>query len=324
MNQEMLEKLEELFLTGKITKEQKELLVQALEQKNNEDTESLDITTVLGLENKELQVKLLDEDVRMKGDNSVTQVTIIKGAELVEVIKSENKIIIQSKKENMSLIGKIIKSHEIIKQKNGVLIQSRTMDDEVVISLPVNMISSVKTVSGDINIQNISSEISIKSVSGDIEMENQHGSASLSSISGDIEIDQVSGNTEITSKSGDIQVNRSDIQGVIKTYSGDIMINKSKIENIDISVFSGDININNTLGNNLIQCKSFSGDIQISLNNSSGYVKGSSTSGEIELITADKNHINLYSQEYGETNDPLKILIKTTSGDGEISFTKEE
>jgi hypothetical protein len=308
MNQEMMDKLEELFQSGKITKEQKELLVKALEQKNSQESQNLEITTVLGIEKKELQIKLLDEDIEVQGDNTATQVAIIKGSELVEVVKTENKILIQSKKENANFLGNFLKISE--SKKINVII-------------PESMQTSVKTVSGDIEVENLQSEIAIKSVSGDISLISHLGTIMINNISGDIEVKKVIGQADITSKSGDIQINRSDIKGSVKTYSGDIQIDKSALENVEVSVFSGDITIADSTGNQQLQCKTFSGDVQISLTNATGYVKGFSASGEIELITADNSHIDLSSQDYGDSNDPLQILIKTTSGDGKIRFTNE-
>ena len=324
MNPEMMQKVEEMFLSGKITLEQKELLLKALEHKDQQDSDNIKITTVLDTDKKELQVKLLNEDLIVQGDREATQVGIINGSELVEVIKSENKILIQSKKENLSFIGNIIKSHEIITKKNGVLIQPRSSDDKVVIVMPASMISSLKTVSGDIELSNVQSEISIKSVSGDIEVKNQIGAANLSTISGDINIDNHKGQVEIVSKSGDINIEDCEIKGLIKTYSGDICIDDGFIQDLEMAVFSGDIEIRNAKADGEIQCKTFSGDISAKLQAQSAFVNGVTASGELFFRDANHTEHDITNKEIGDSSESLRIRIRTTSGDGNIQLEKRQ
>ena len=308
MNHEMLQKLNDLFSSGKITLGQKELLEKALEQKKVDDSQPLEITSLLEIDQKELYIKLLDEDLQMKGDDNTTQVGIIQGSSLVDVTKSENKIIIQSKKENKTFFGSIFG-----KQDNT----------ELVVVIPSWMSSRVKTVSGDIQITNFSTNMVIKSVSGDIEIDQLNGNLNAQSISGDIGLKSFKGSLEIASKSGDIKIEDSTIHGVMKTYSGDINIRGSKAINLDVSDFSGDVMIDNTYADQNLLCKTFSGDIDIKLNNLTGYIVGSSTSGEIKLVQNNNSQIDLISQTYGDKSNSLQVQIKTTSGDGKIRFTND-
>lgn len=308
MNSEMLQKLSDLFTSGKITLEQKLLLEKALEQKKSDDSKQLEITSILDVEQKELHIKLLDEDILIKGDSNVTQVGIIKGSELVEIIKLDNRIILQSKKENKSFFGVGF---------------GRSIRSEIHVLVPSKIITRLKTVSGDIQYDNFTSDCFIKSVSGDIKIKNFSGFINAQNISGDIKIENAKGSIELVSKSGDITVEDSDISGVIKTYSGDIDIEDSKVQDFEISIFSGDIAIENSWAEKNLQCKTFSGDIDIMLNNTSGFVSGFSASGEIELIRTDNSRLDITSKPYGDINDSLHVQLKTTSGDGKIRFTKE-
>jgi len=311
-----------MFQSGKITQEQKELLEKALEQKNQQDSENLKITSVIETDKKELHVKLLNEDVIIQGDSETTQVCIIEGSDLVEVIKSDNKIIIQSKKENIGFIRNLINQHEIIKQKNGIIIQQRATDDEVVIMMPAFMISFIKTVSGDIDLKNVQSEISLKSVSGDIRLTNHQGSAVLSSISGDLQIRNHQGSVELVSKSGDIDIEDSEMDGLIKTYSGDITIEDSSVQDLEMAVFSGDIDVLDTKADGEIQCKTFSGDVSAKLLAQSAYITGITASGDIIFQDTNQVKYDIANKEFGNPTESLQIRIKTTSGDGDIQLSK--
>ena len=324
MNQEMIVKIEEMVASGKITMEQKETLLKALEEINQNDVITKNELTTSDKDSHELNVQLVDEDIELIGNNESTEVEIIKGAELVDVTKSENSILIQTKKENTGIIKQLFKSHEILRQKNGIIIHHKSNEDEVIIHLPKNMKSRIKTVSGDIQIQNLLGEITVKSVSGDITLKSHNNKASLHSISGDIQIQEMRGTLECTSKSGDITIKLADIKGEVKTYSGDIQFNSSTLANMEISVFSGDIAMEQTSCGQLIQCKTFSGDMDLELTNSKGFVKGATTSGEMELINSERAIIDLANHEYGDPGCSLQIQLKTLSGDAKISFTKEE
>ncbi len=155
--------------------------------------------------------------------------------------------------------------------------------EKIIIYVPKEMQSNlkIKTVSGDIEVQNHSSmNVDLKTTSGDIKV-GDINLATLSSISGNIILD--SGKKIIaTTTSGDIHIKRAEKKIESKSVSGDIQIQNLFIEeDSSIKTTSGDVSINET------------NDI---------FIEASTVSGEIDVLDNNR-HVD-------------RILrIKTTSGD---------
>ncbi len=127
---------------------------------------------------------------------------------------------------------------------------------------------SIETVSGDIHLKDITVyEHHVKSVSGDISLRNivVETDLSLKSVSGDIEGDNITASLNFDTSSGDIELTNfaGDITG--ETVSGDIDLHNSASEfKMDLSSISGEvyIDLSNDSNFNFI-IKTVSGDITI-------------------------------------------------------------
>jgi len=296
---ELLEKLTRLEESGKITADQKKLLLEAIEGEAYHEGDTIEIGLILNTEERDLIANFLSEDIEITG-TSDSQVSIIKGNQFVQVEKTDKSIKIQTKKDEL---GHFFHSHQ---------------GDLIKINIPSNMPVKIKTVSGDIVIKNLSGTIESKSVSGDIELKTCSGNITVNSISGDIDVDKLKGTCSLISKSGDVELQDSEVAGTIKSYSGDLLVDDSILTELDASSFSGDLKFRETELRGKIQLKTFSGDLDIELRNKEGNFSGISGTGELTIIDQKgQSHPLRYEPLQIGQNGP-EVLIKTSSGDAKI------
>jgi DUF4097 and DUF4098 domain-containing protein YvlB len=301
---EMESKINQLYEAGKITKDQKQVLIKAMREEVNQAKDTLRVGTIMSCKDKELNIKLIDEDLKLSGDDTLEQVNILRGINGLTINKSQDSVLIASKKD---WANKAFSSSE--------------KEELVSIQIPSYCPMQIKTVSGDISLSNTSGMVQVKSVSGDIHAENLTNHISMITVSGDLKLKNVSKCKELISKSGDIRMEGGSISGNVKTYSGDISLKKVSVENTELAVFSGDISISPSQIKGFLDIKSFSGDIKIhipaSLRSELDSISFSSQSGEIQfedqqgkIAPSDK----LIRFSLGN----VKINLKTTSGDAKI------
>ena len=86
----MMEKINQLFDSGKITLDQKTMLLHAIQEQHSENQDELHVATILGSNEKPIHIKLISEDLRISGDKTLEQINILKGIEAVDVNNAEN------------------------------------------------------------------------------------------------------------------------------------------------------------------------------------------------------------------------------------------
>lgn len=140
--------------------------------------------------------------------------------------------------------------------------------DEIVLYLPSQMESTltIKTNSGDINIQNFENlSLIIKTSSGDIET-GIVKDVELITKSGDVEVD-TSSKAKIQTSSGEVKIRNFQIleSSSIETSSGDVYIHEITDSYIDAKTNSGDIQIKegNRFSEVELHIKTSSGDITV-------------------------------------------------------------
>lgn len=159
----------------------------------------------------------------------------------------------------------------------------------------------IKTISGDIDTSNISSnDITVSSTSGEIKI-NKSSTAAIKTISGDIVFIELN-DAEISTTSGEIKGDTVD-KITAKTISGDIEISKIN-KYCQMTTTSGEITISSLTLEKDSLLKSISGDIKISKANSI-YVDTSTISGDIDVDN--------------DRHAKYELKIKTTSGDINVS-----
>ena len=168
----------------------------------------------------------------------------------------------------------------ITSDKNNNYIFSFYKKREVIITLPEKLYDlEVKTKSGDIKSNIDFNIVSIKSTSGDINLNNIK-EANIDLTSGDIHIDEVD-SIVIDSTSGDIEINKINEYVSIVSTSGDVDIKSLELtKNSSIKATSGDVTILASSKDVYYNASATSGDIKIKENN---------RHAEIELIINTKS-----------------------------------
>ncbi len=307
MDKEMLAKIADLFESGKITEDQKKMLITALHAQDNPDEEKLCVGSVLCCkgEEKEINIKLISEDLKINGEAIANQVNILQGVQEVSVSKSGDSVLIQPKKNN---------------DHKGFF--SSSSNETIIIQTPCHSRLNAKTVSGDIDIDHIHNAVLVKSVSGEVNIQNIDGNLTVITASGNISALKAANASELISKSGDITVRDSVVSGILKSYSGDIDLKNTTITDVEIAAFSGDIDIDPIAIHGNIFIKSFSGDIKLSISKKCAkelkYIQFASQSGTL-------HYPNFNSKDFQETHKitfnekgSTIINIKTTSGNAKI------
>ncbi len=310
MDNKMMEKIEQLIQQGKITPEQKQVLVKALEEKMDTGKDNCNVGMILCCEgeDQEIKIKLINEDLKITGDKIENQINVLQGIERISVDKSEHHVAIQTKKERSSW---------------GVFV-SKASEELIILQSPSYSNLSTKTVSGDVEAKNIDGDVTLKSVSGDLQVEDINGELVIMSVSGDIDINNAEKIKEVVSKSGDIKINNSHIKGTIKTYSGEIDLKNASIEDSDLAVFSGDIALCPHQLKGEISIKTFSGDITLNLpsdlKNDLKYIRFCSQSGNLYCSDSSGKEIEGCQHIDYNPKGSSAIKIKTTSGNVKIKL----
>jgi hypothetical protein len=120
--------------------------------------------------------------------------------------------------------------------------------------------ADVKSVAGDVRIDDVEGDASIKSVSGDVAIGSIGGEANVKSVSGDATIGRISGPAALNTVSGDIEVREGDASIAVHTISGDVRIGSAREGEIAMQSVSGDLTLGVRSGSKLwVDARSTSG-----------------------------------------------------------------
>lgn len=153
---------------------------------------------------------------------------------------------------------------------------------ELTIHMPSNIRMNFESVSSDVELRNLSNDITVKTVSGNIKATDLKENIELSSVSGTINTTQLSGKVNLSTVSGDIEDKNSSGRLKLQAVSGEIQ-SKSKANEVFVNNVSGNTELQLTEVDEF-KISTVSGDTEVSLFlQQNGVVKASSVSGEIEL-----------------------------------------
>ena len=130
-------------------------------------------------------------------------------------------------------------------------------------SLPHGAGVKVKTASADTDLQGHFGPLGINSVSGDVRARGEIvGGASLKTVSGDADLDRVEGDLSAHTVSGDLRIGPIAGSADLKTVSGDLRLQSVTVGDVRFSSVSGDIEIGIASGSALdVDAGSTSGDL---------------------------------------------------------------
>ena len=130
-------------------------------------------------------------------------------------------------------------------------------------SVPHGAGVKVKTASADTDLQGHFGPLGINSVSGDVRARGEIvGGASLKTVSGDADLDRVEGDLSAHTVSGDLRIGPIAGSADLKTVSGDLRLQSVTVGDVRFSSVSGDIEIGIASGSALdVDAGSTSGDL---------------------------------------------------------------
>ena len=165
--------------------------------------------------------------------------------------------------------------------------------------IPHASAAQLVTASADMRVEGTLRNLETKTASGDLYMRGPiEGDAKIKTVSGDVYLDDVAGNFEANSVSGDIRADA--VGGTVKTksVSGDVRIGAARGREATLQSVSGDIVVGVASGTNLdVDANSVSGDLdsEVPLGSDAGsalgdgptlVVRGKTVSGDFKVVRA--------------------------------------
>jgi len=204
---------------------------------------------------------------------------------------------------------------------------------ELIIHMPSDIRMNFESISSDVELQNLSNDITVKTVSGDIKASKLKENIELSSVSGSIKTSQLQGKVNLSTVSGDIDDKKSSGRLKLQVVSGEIT-SQSSANEVFVNNISGNTELNLDKIDEL-KMSSVSGDTEVKLFlNKNGVVKASSVSGEVKLdfqndVAADFrlkanaggdliNKLSDHQARHAKYGPSSKLYFQTGNGNGSV------
>ena len=222
----------------------------------------------------------VDETLDSKGVNAVT----------IENLSGEVTIIGWNK-ASVTVEGELDdKAEKLIFEKVGNTINIKvklpshgnwnSKGSELTIHMPSDLRMNFESVSSDVELRNLHSDITVKTVSGDIKATELTKRTELSSVSGTIKTSKLQGKINLSTVSGDIEDKNSSGRLKLQAVSGEIT-SDSRSNEVFVNNISGHTDLSLAEVNEL-RVHAVSGKTKVSLSlQNNGVVKASSVSGAI-------------------------------------------
>lgn len=150
--------------------------------------------------------------------------------------------------------------------------------------VPRHFLPMISCISGNASIQNLEfpGQGRLKTISGDLDVQNVKGNLDLHTVDGDITCNGIEGTCEMKVVSGDIEVRDALIAGRLSAVSGEIEVEGRQSEALTLKSISGDLSLKLET-RYALSASTTSGDIEVELRpGSAGYLDASSRSGEVQ------------------------------------------
>jgi DUF4097 and DUF4098 domain-containing protein YvlB len=177
----------------------------------------------------------------------------------------------------------------------------------------------VKTISGDVRINNVRGELHAEAISGDVALASVGQVRAVKTVAGNIEIADTEGDVTASSINGDLILR--DIKGRslgLQTVSGDLRLMQVDVERATLSSVNGDIDFVGRLAKSgRYEFSTHSGDIRLTPVNTSGFdVEASTFSGDVL-----SEYVMKATRTDASPGRGLNRQIRGSFGDGSATVT---
>jgi DUF4097 and DUF4098 domain-containing protein YvlB len=197
----------------------------------------------------------------------------------------------------------------------------RTTMSEVdyTLAVPNGVDVVVKTISGDVRINNVRGELHAEAISGDVALASVGQVRAVKTVAGNIEIADTEGDVTASSINGDLILR--DIKGRslgLQTVSGDLRLMQVDVERATLSSVNGDIDFVGRLAKSgRYEFSTHSGDIRLTPVNTSGFdVEASTFSGDVL-----SEYVMKATRTDASPGRGLNRQIRGSFGDGSATVT---
>ena len=143
--------------------------------------------------------------------------------------------------------------------------------------------------SADVEIQTPSVfDVELKTMGGDVSINNLEGNISGETMGGELTLNSLKGKIELTTMGGEITVEDSDLDGAVKTMGGDVLI-RNVSGSMKGSTMGGDVRYENATGGKVrgeVKIHSMGGDLNVKEAPEGASLE--TMGGDIHLVTAAK------------------------------------
>ena len=261
----------------------------------------------IGTTGNRLVVHLISEDLRVRGVPGLPAVRVVNGQSSVRTRQNGDTTEVES-----ALTGGEFHGFSFHFGSDG--------GDTVELEVPVDMPCELKTVSGDISLENLHGTLNVRSISGDINGRSLTHVQSATSTSGDLDLEKCLVDGDVVTKSGDVEIDSCTVHGMLKSYSGDASAHNTVLNDADVLSFSGDVQLEGVTIQGGARLKTTSGDVRAELDQHDVMVDVETRSGEAS-IRGPGVDVEVQRQRIPVGLATVELSVHTGSGDIEVRLT---
>jgi len=192
--------------------------------------------------------------------------------------------------------------------KNSSNIKNVTVD--FWLTIPARSAADMKSISGDIVMEDIGGDAKADTVSGDIDMTGIAGVLKAYAVSGDLTVTGAGSGVDCESVSGELKIRGVKGGADLKTVSGDILLENSQGD-VEAEVVSGDIELIDISGADEVRSKSVSGSVKyVGSLSRDGTYNFNSLNGDVTLLLPSGTAFDLYAKTFsGDISTDFEITL---------------
>jgi Toastrack DUF4097 len=181
----------------------------------------------------------------------------------------------------------------------------------VTIRVPLDSTLAVKVASADARCRGRYATGQVTTASGDLQLEEVSGDLTINTASGDVSFERAGGEVRVNSASGDLRVGHAGGDVVIHSASGDLELGHMG-GSVRATTASGDVRVG-TASRGTVHVNSASGDVRV------GVAAGTGVWLDLTTMSGStRSDLAMNSAGPSETGAQLTLQVRTLSGDIEV------